>query len=135
MKGESRLKRRFRVTVGGKVFEVEIEEIGIEELPAAPTPSPAPAPIGEHRTVPTVIPESKIEKAKAPGLVRAPIPGTIVSIKCREGDNVRAGDPLLVLESMKMENEIYSPVSGRVKRVYVSEGTSVNAGEALVEIE
>lgn len=129
------LKRRFRVTVEGKVFEVEVEEVGVEEATTAPPPTVIPTQREEKRISPTPIPEARVETVKARGLVRAPIPGTIVSIKCREGDPVKAGDPVIVLESMKMENMIYSPTSGRVKRIYVQEGASVNAGDSLIEIE
>ncbi|MCS7126222.1 MAG: biotin/lipoyl-binding protein [Aigarchaeota archaeon] len=132
------MKRRFRVTVGGKVFEVEVEEVGVEEVVTMPPPTPIPTTPThreERRAAPTPIQEAKVETVKARGIVRAPIPGTIVSIKCKEGDSVKAGDPILVLESMKMENMIYSPISGRVKRIYVQEGVSVNAEDMLIEIE
>jgi glutaconyl-CoA decarboxylase len=62
------------------------------------------------------------------------MPGVVNSVKVKEGDEIKMGDVLLVLEAMKMENEIQAPVSGRVKQIPVSAGQSVNAGETLVVI-
>ena len=126
--------RKFRVKIGDKVFEVEVEEVGIEKQ-SIPIEVPAPPPPPREVTPPRPTAEVKAPIAKVQGLVQAPIPGTIISIKCREGDLVKTGDPLLVLESMKMENVIYSPKAGRIKKIYVSENVSVNFGDPLVEIE
>lgn len=130
--------KKFRVKVGEKIFEVEVEEI----KPEAPAMMPSTTAVSKVTTVgrevsPPTPPTEAPPHAKEGevGMVRAPIPGTIVSIKCAEGDYVKKGDPLLVLESMKMENVIYSPASGKVKRIAVSEGASVKYGDLLVEIE
>jgi len=69
------------------------------------------------------------------GVVRAPMPGTVLSIKRNVNDRVKAGDVLLTLEAMKMENEIYAPRSGVIKKIAVSEKQSVNYGEVLVVID
>lgn len=134
MRGRYSLVRKFRIKIGDKVFEVEVEEVGVEKTPT-PIEVPPPPPSPREVAPPRPAPEIKAPTAKVPGLVQAPIPGTIISIKCREGDLVKAGDPLLVLESMKMENIIYSPKAGKVKKIYVSEKVSVNSGDPLVEIE
>jgi pyruvate carboxylase subunit B len=63
------------------------------------------------------------------------MPGTVVDILIKAGKTVKAGDPVLVIEAMKMENEVSAPVSGTVKSVNVAKGDSVNPDEALVEIE
>lgn len=62
------------------------------------------------------------------------MPGTIVDVRVKSGDNVRSGDVLLVLEAMKMENEILAPVDGKVTDVRVSKGASVESGELLIVI-
>ena len=61
----------------------------------------------------------------------APMPGKVVRLLVKAGDTVEAGQGLLVVEAMKMQNEIRSPKSGRVERVLVAEGQAVNAGEVL----
>ena len=63
--------------------------------------------------------------------VLAPMPGKIVRVLVKDGDGVTAGQGLLVVEAMKMQNEVKSPKSGTVERVMVKEGQAVNAGEAL----
>jgi biotin carboxyl carrier protein len=68
-------------------------------------------------------------------MVVAPMPGIILGIAVKEGDEVNAGDPILVLEAMKMENEIHAPRAGKIKKIHVSEGAEVHSGSALVEFE
>jgi len=68
-------------------------------------------------------------------LVRAPMPGTILSVSVKPGDSVKTGDILLVLESMKIKNEITAPQDGTIKEVYVGEGQYVKRREQLVDIE
>ena len=69
------------------------------------------------------------------GRLEAPMPGNIVAVKVSVGDEVAAGDPVVVLESMKMQNEITSPVSGIVKGVHCEAGKQVGFGDVLVEVE
>ncbi len=78
---------------------------------------------------------SKRPKATREGHVTSSMPGTIVDVMVSEGDKVTAGDSVLVIEAMKMENEVPAPVSGTVKIINVSKGDSVNPDEALMEIE
>jgi propionyl-CoA carboxylase alpha chain len=68
-------------------------------------------------------------------MVLAPMPGIILSITVKEGDEVNAGDTMLVLEAMKMENEIHAPRAGKIKKVHVSAGAEVRSGSVLVEFE
>jgi pyruvate carboxylase subunit B len=63
------------------------------------------------------------------------MPGTIVDVVVKVGAKVKAGDAVLVIEAMKMENEVPAPIAGTVKAVNVVKGDSVNPDEALVEIE
>jgi biotin carboxyl carrier protein len=63
--------------------------------------------------------------------VVAPMPGKVIRVLVRAGEKVEAGQGLLVVEAMKMQNEIRSPKSGTVERVVVAEGQAVNAGEVL----
>ncbi|MBT5421098.1 MAG: biotin/lipoyl-binding protein [Candidatus Cloacimonetes bacterium] len=86
-----------------------------------------------HPTIDVVKTPSKPVAASA-GSVLAPIPGLILRILVKEGDSVNAGDPVLILEAMKMESEITSTVTGVVKNISVKEGTSVQEGETLIEV-
>jgi len=70
----------------------------------------------------------------APGSVLAPIPGLVLRLLVKEGDSVNAGDPVLILEAMKMESEITSTATGIIKKISVKEGTSVQEGEVLIEV-
>ncbi len=77
---------------------------------------------------------SKHPRAHAPGHVTTSMPGTIVEVLVKMGDAVKAGDPVLVTEAMKMETEVQAPISGKVTAVNVKKGDSVNPDEALIEI-
>lgn len=79
--------------------------------------------------------DSKRPKATKDSDVTSPMPGRIVSINVSKGDNVNAGDTVITVEAMKMENPVHAPVSGKVIAIYVSEGDSVNPDECLIEIE
>ena len=73
-------------------------------------------------------------RATEEGDVTTPMPGAVVKIKVRIGDKVEAGDTVLIVEAMKMENEVHTPVSGVVEKIYVAEGDSVNPDEVLVVV-
>jgi len=77
---------------------------------------------------------SKRPKATSDNHVTTPMPGRIVAVHAEEGQQVEAGDTLLVVEAMKMENQIHAPVSGTVATIYVKEGENVNPDECLIEI-
>ncbi len=71
---------------------------------------------------------------KHDGSLRAPIPGTVLDIKVKEGDHVTPEDVVLILEAMKMESEIRPDTGGKVQKIHVSKGKSVNEGDVLMEI-
>ena len=73
-------------------------------------------------------------KAKEVGDVTAPMPGSVVRIMVKIGEKVEAGDTVLIVEAMKMENEVHTPISGVVEKIYVSEGDNVNPDEVLVQV-
>ena len=77
----------------------------------------------------------KLGAGAAGGLVATQMPGRVVRLLCVVGDHVKKGQPLLVVEAMKMENEIKSPADGVVAELYVSEGLAVEAGSKLVRVE
>ncbi len=127
--------KKFQITVNGKAYEVEVEEIGGSSAPAA---RPAAAPIVSQAPAPAA-PAPAAPKAAAPtpagaSVVTAPMPGKILSIKAKVGQQVNDGDLLLTLEAMKMENEIFAESAGTVKEIRVSEGSTVDSDEVLVVI-
>ena len=74
-------------------------------------------------------------KNKVGKFVKAPLPGTIFKLKCKIGDDVSAGDTLLIMEAMKMENNIQSEIDGKVKTIKIAEGDAVLQGDILLELE
>ena len=131
---EDIVEREFTVEVNGKRFEVELEERGAPPIPtggeANPTgPSPPAAAAGADDD------EDEVELAGEGELVDAEMQGTILSVKIDEGDEVAAGDVLVVLEAMKMENDIVASSGGTVTQIAVEEGDSVDMGDSLVVLE
>ena len=128
--------RRYRVTVDGRAFEVTVEEMSGGTLGA----EPAARAVGDSsppRVPAATIVERPVERKSAPGpegAVTAPLPGLVTAIKVGPGDAVQAGQVLLILEAMKMENEITAPCTGTVADVHVQAGSSVGAGDPLVTI-
>ncbi|HKK07088.1 MAG TPA: biotin/lipoyl-containing protein, partial [Gammaproteobacteria bacterium] len=78
---------------------------------------------------------SKRPRATSPGHVTCSMPGTVVDVVVNVGDTVSPGDPVLIVEAMKMETEIQAPIAGKVTAVHVTKGDRVNPDEALVELE
>ena len=121
--------RKFMINVNGKSYEVDVEEItGGASAPVA-TPAPAAAPAA---AAPAAAPAPS--GAQGAVSVDAPMPGTVLRINVKAGDVVKAGQAIVVLEAMKMENEIAAPQDGTIASVNVSQGASVNTGDVLVTL-
>lgn len=124
--------RKFNITVNGKTYEVDVEEVGgvavsapvAAPVAAAPAAAPAPAPAAKPAAAPVA----------GATIVKAPMPGTVVSVKVKAGDAVKSDTVVAVLEAMKMENEIFAGVDGTVAAVNANAGDSVNTGDAIVSI-
>lgn len=135
--------RKFQVKVDGKVYEVEVEEVG-ENEPSAGTisvPQPVATKVKEEPVSQKVAnPSSNSAPTKAPTAaiageeVAAPMPGKILQLKVSEGDSVKDGDTLLILEAMKMENEIIANASGNIKKINVAANDMVDTGDVLMVI-
>ena len=125
-----------RVTVNGVKYDVEIEG-GKASAVKKPQVVAAPEATGLSVTPKTPIAtKPAAPAAAASGLkVTCPLPGTIIALNVKEGDTVAAGQTLLVLEAMKMENNIDAERGGVVKQVLVSAGATVMEGDVLLVIE
>ena len=125
-----------RVTVNGVKYDVEIEG-GKASVVKKPAVVAAPEATGLSVTPKTPIAtKPAAPAAAASGLkVTCPLPGTIISLNVKEGDTVAAGQTLLVLEAMKMENNIDAERGGVVKQVLVQSGATVMEGDVLLVIE
>jgi biotin carboxyl carrier protein len=77
----------------------------------------------------------RLGAASAGGLVTTQMPGRVVRILVQPGDGVRKGQPLIVIEAMKMENELKSPIDGTVGEIYVAEATTVDTGARLIRVD
>ncbi len=139
------MKKKFRITVDGESYEVEVEEIaadtGDSDISSAGPVKEKPAPKPSSSAESTAA-SSKSKSAGrrqtasgGDGQVEAPMSGKVLELKVAEGEEVAAGDLILVLEAMKMENEIYAPRAGSIKNIAVSDGDTVDAGDLLMEIE
>jgi methylmalonyl-CoA carboxyltransferase small subunit len=127
---------KLKITVDGKVYEVEVEVAEPEAPhpgyvpPAAQTRVPAAAPPSAPPARSTAAPVA--DEAK---VCRSPISGLVVRVTTQVGQSIQANDVLLVLEAMKMETVITSPVAGKVARVLANVGDAVQSGQVLVEFE
>jgi len=135
--------RKFQIKVDGKVYEVEVEEVGENESLSGTISVPRPAaakvaeePVNQKAAKPSTSPAlAKAPTAAVAGEeVAAPMPGKILQLKVAEGGSVKEGDTLLILEAMKMENEIVANTSGIVKKVNVAANDMVDTGDVLLVI-
>jgi biotin carboxyl carrier protein len=135
--------------VNGKSYDVEVEEIGSNssnETPVkeskpepkkevkntAPAPAPTPTPAKKEEPKTTAPVESSNGEGKE---ILAPLPGVVIDIKVKVGDQVNPGDKLMIIEAMKMENEIPSEVSGIVDKILVSKGDNVDGDEPVIVLK
>lgn len=117
--------KKYRVNVNGTNYEVCVEEISADEAVKTAAPAAAPAPAAAAPAAPAPAGGEKIS---------APMPGNILSVNVKDGDTVKKGDILMILEAMKMENEILAPADGTVAAVSVTKGQTVETGALLCVI-
>ncbi len=133
---------KYKVTLNGRTYEIEVEAgkaMCLDEYEAyAPAAVPAAAAVAAPAAAaaPAAGPAPAAPAAAAPvaggETVAAPMPGTILKVNVQPGQTVKAGEVLIVLEAMKMENEIMAPKTGTVAQVLVSRGSNVDTGAPMV---
>lgn len=127
--------KKLRITIGDKSYDVTVEVLS-DDTPhhsSVSVPRPAVA-LGSPASAPAVTPPAPQRPAGA-GAVCCPMSGTVKSILCKIGDAVQPGEPLLVLDAMKMENRIMAPAAGKVISIDVKEGDSVLEGQQLLTVQ
>lgn len=139
---------KYEIVLNGKIYEVTVErgEAVVEKeyavpAPSAPAPVIAPVPVAAPAPAPVPAAPAPVPAAPAPApapaggeAVNSPLPGTILEIKVNPGDSVKAGQVLLLIEAMKMENEVCSPRDGTVSSVAVNKGATVDTGTLLITL-
>ena len=125
--------KKFNITVNGTAYEVEVEEVkaagAAAPKAAAPAAKAAPAPAPKAAPAPA---KAAVAAGAGEHSIDAPMPGKIVKLVASEGQAVKAGDVLLILEAMKMQNEITADADGTVKTFNVAAGQSVKVHDSLV---
>jgi pyruvate carboxylase subunit B len=124
-------ERPFYVHVDGVAEEVLLEALDeVEVTPGAGAPRKASSKKSDLAGGAKARP-----RPTHAGCVTTAMPGAIVEVKVKVGDKIKAGDGVLVIEAMKMENEVQSPVTGTVVAVHVTKGDAVTPDQVLVEIQ
>ncbi len=122
-----------RVVVNGQEYTVELKELGRKPMTMTSSAS-APAPAAPAKTPERATAAAAPRSGGDSQSVQAPLPGLIIDIMVNENDSVKAGQNLLLMEAMKMENQIPAPYDGTVKCIHVKKGDSVSEGDVLIEI-
>ena len=112
--------KAYKVNVNGNVYEITLEVIDKADIKTSAAPAPAAAPAAPA--------------AAGAQTIAAPMPGTILKVNVSNGQAVKKGDVLMILEAMKMENEILAPCDATVSSVNVSAGQSVDSGAVLCSL-
>ena len=115
------------VSVNGVNYQVELEN----EMPASPAPVQAPAAAAPS---PSPAPVQAATQAGPGTVIHSPLPGVIISIDVKEGQAVKKGQKVAVLEAMKMENEIQADTDGTVSAILVQKGDSVLEGADIIKL-
>ena len=123
--------KNYTITVNGTPYNVTVEEGTSSAAPDASSPAPAPAAAPAPQAAPKAAPAPA---AAGSVKVDAPMPGNILDVKVSNGTAVKAGQVLVILEAMKMENEIVAPQDGTVASINVNKGDTVEAGQTIVTL-
>ena len=119
--------KNYTITVNGNVYDVTVEENGN---------GAAAAPVAAPKAAPKAAPAAAPKAAAGAGSVKvtASVPGKVFKVEASVGQSVKAGDPIVVLEAMKMENDIVAPEDGTVASINAAVGSAVEAGETIATL-
>ena len=124
---------KYRITVEGKTYEMDVELIGANGAVVAPVAKASAPVVTAPKAAPAPVAAKPAEVGS--GSVVAPMPGTILKVLKATGDSVKAGEVVLILEAMKMENEITAPVDGTIESLSLTEGSTVAGGDLLFDVK
>jgi len=130
------------IRVNGKEYRVDLQQLALGKLLPMPAegrriearPETAARPMPAAGPAPAPSPVSAAKGGETSNIVKAPLPGLIIDVKVKEGEKVKAGQNIIVMEAMKMENQIQATIDGTVKKIFVKKGDNVAEGNTLVEI-
>ena len=127
---------KYRIKLNGKVYEMEVELIGENSGPQpVKAASAVAAPVTMRGTpAPTTATAPSVAASQA-GAVTSPLQGTIIKINAANGDAVKAGQTIIVLEAMKMQNDIAAPKDGTLSDLAVAVGDNVRSGQVLCVVK
>ncbi|MCL1893742.1 MAG: biotin/lipoyl-binding protein [Holophagaceae bacterium] len=131
---------RAKVLVNSVEYDVDLVSLGrkkvfAQEIITRPVASlPPPVVATQSQTAPAQAPQRPIPMAGGPGNIVAPMPGAVFQVRVKEGQQVQAGQVLIVMEAMKMESPVNAPFNGTVTKILVREGDNVGEGDLLVEL-
>ncbi|MBK8803549.1 MAG: biotin/lipoyl-binding protein [Fibrobacteres bacterium] len=126
--------KKLRITVEGKTYEVVVETIDDTSTGAARV-APRAAAAAPAAVASAPAPVAKPAAGGSAASVRSQLAGRIVSVDVKEGDAVKAGQQMLVLEAMKMNTPVTAPKDGKVAKIHVAAGETVEEGQALLDVE
>ncbi len=126
---------KLRITLNDKTFEVDVE-VAEADTAALPPAYPIGSAVlsGSVACAPPtpVTNDAAVDEAK---VCRSPVSGIVVRLIAQSGQHLQVGDPLMVLEAMKMETNITAPIAGRIAALRVAQGDNVQSGQIVVEFE
>lgn len=125
---------KYEVFLNNKKYEIEVEESSVA-LKSVSNAAPAPVAVSAPAKAPVAAeaPSAPVSNAEGTSVV-SPMPGSILAVNVTQGQSVRTGEVLLVLEAMKMENDIVAPSDGIVKQILVNKGSTVDTDQVLLII-
>lgn len=118
--------KSYRITVNGNVYDVTVEETTGNGATTPQAPAPAPQPV---KTQQAAVPQPAANAGSVE--IKSSVPGKVIAVEVSQGQAVKAGDTVVILESMKMEIPVVAPQDGTIASIAVSQGNDVENGAVL----